>query len=240
MVCGYDTYHDSAQRGRSAGGFVASINDFATRYFSQVSFHDSREEMSSKFAEHIAVALNEYYDINKCFPAKLLIYRDGVGEGSIRLVHEFEVDQVRKAIKQVARDVPIRLTFIIVSKRVNARFFGRRGGRFDNPPPGTIVDQGVTRKERYDFFLISQTVREGTITPTMFDIILDEIGWRPTHHQCLAYKLTHLYYNWQVGLSMFFLTVQNLNSISFSGNRESAGPLPIRSQAGVSRWTIAS
>ncbi|CAG2180788.1 unnamed protein product [Oppiella nova] len=30
----------------------------------------------------------------------------------------------------------------------------------------------------------------------MFNIIKDDTNWKPHHHQQLAYKLTHLYYNW--------------------------------------------
>lgn len=64
--------------------------------------------------------------------------------------------------------------------------------------PGTIVDTKVTRPERFDFYLISQSVRQGTVAPTMYNIIADETNWKPHLHQSLAYKLTHLYFNWPV------------------------------------------
>ncbi len=49
---------------------------------------------------------------------------------------------------------------------------------------------------RYDFFLISQSVRQGTVNPTSYNVIEDTSGLRPEHMQMLTYKLTHLYYNW--------------------------------------------
>ena len=49
---------------------------------------------------------------------------------------------------------------------------------------------------RYDFFLISQSVRQGTVNPTSYNVIKDTSGLRPHHIQGLTYKLTHLYYNW--------------------------------------------
>ena len=49
---------------------------------------------------------------------------------------------------------------------------------------------------RYDFFLISQSVRQGTVNPTSYNVIEDTSGLRPDHIQKLTYKLTHLYYNW--------------------------------------------
>ena len=63
---------------------------------------------------------------------------------------------------------------------------------------GTVVDQHVTRKEWYDFFLVSQSVRQGTVTPTHYNVINDSTGLKPDHMQRLTYKLTHLYYNWPV------------------------------------------
>ena len=70
---------------------------------------------------------------------------------------------------------------------------------------GSVVDQYVTRKEWYDFFLVSQSVRQGTVTPTHYNVIHDTTGLKPDHMQRLTYKLTHLYYNWPVSQSLCFV-----------------------------------
>ena len=49
---------------------------------------------------------------------------------------------------------------------------------------------------RYDFFLVSQSVRQGTVNPTSYNMVRDTSGLKPEHLQKLTYKLTHLYYNW--------------------------------------------
>ena len=49
---------------------------------------------------------------------------------------------------------------------------------------------------RYDFFLVSQSVRQGTVNPTSYNVVMDTSGLKPEHLQKLTYKLTHLYYNW--------------------------------------------
>ena len=49
---------------------------------------------------------------------------------------------------------------------------------------------------RYDFFLVSQSVRQGTVNPTSYNVVEDTSGLKPEHLQKLTYKLTHLYYNW--------------------------------------------
>jgi aubergine-like protein len=62
--------------------------------------------------------------------------------------------------------------------------------------PGIVLDDVVTLPERYDFFLISQSVRQGTVNPTSYNVIEDNSGLKPDQIQKLTYKLTHLYYNW--------------------------------------------
>ena len=46
-------------------------------------------------------------------------------------------------------DCSPKLSFIVVKKRIQARFFAQsqRGGGLDNPMPGTVVDREVTRPE---------------------------------------------------------------------------------------------
>jgi aubergine-like protein len=89
-----------------------------------------------------------------------------------------------------------KFTFIIVNKRLNTRIFLNRGGRCSNPNSGTVVDNTITLPERYDFFLVSQSVRQGTVAPTSYNIIYDTSGLTPDQMQMISYKMTHLYYNW--------------------------------------------
>jgi aubergine-like protein len=144
--------------------------------------------------------LKRYYEANKRPPQTVIVYRDGVGEGDIDYVYGYELKQIEDAIKAIFNEVPIKLCFVIVTKRINTRLFQRAGApnQYQNPIPGTVVDAVVTRDERYDFYLVSQSVRQGTVTPTMYNIIKDDTNWAPHRHQQLAYKLTHLYYNWIV------------------------------------------
>jgi len=49
----------------------------------------------------------------------------------------------------------------------------------------------------YDFYLVPQAVRQGTVTPVSYNVIHDDTVLTPDQMQRLAYKLCHLYYNWQ-------------------------------------------
>ena len=77
-----------------------------------------------------------------------------------------------------------------------------------NPPSGTVVDDVVTLPERYDFFLVSQSVRQGTVNPTSYNVIIDGSGLQPEHIQKLTYKVSMLCMkenlkNWSISLLTF-------------------------------------
>jgi len=49
---------------------------------------------------------------------------------------------------------------------------------------------------REDFFLISQHVRQGTVSPTHYVIVKDGSALKIDHIQQISYRMTHMYYNW--------------------------------------------
>lgn len=49
----------------------------------------------------------------------------------------------------------------------------------------------------YDFYLISQSTRQGCVSPTSYNVLWDdEGGLTPDRIQILSYKLCHLYFNY--------------------------------------------
>lgn len=126
-----------------------------------------------------------------------MFYRDGVGEGDIEFVNCYEVGTINKLFDEVYGGQRPKFAFIIVNKRINLKIFKSiSGNRVENPPSGTVVDNTITLPERYDFYLISQSVRQGTVNPTSYNIIYDTFGLEPDRLQMLTYKMCHLYYNW--------------------------------------------
>ncbi|XP_069136145.1 piwi-like protein 1 [Argopecten irradians] len=197
MVIGIDTYHDSVNKGRSVGGVVCSINGSITRFYSRCTFQHTAQELNDGLKICIKDALRQYHQVNGRLPEKIVIYRDGVGDGQLPAVYEHEMPQVVDAIRQCAGDdYDVRIAVVVVKKRISSRFFSRARGTYTNPIPGTVIDTEVTKPEWFDFFLVSQSVRQGTVTPTHFNVIFDTTGMRPDHFQRLTYKMTHLYYNW--------------------------------------------
>merc|ERR1712025_1034475 len=197
MIIGYDTYHDSLHRGKSVGAVVASMNPSLTKFMSVAHIHSTpQQELEDLMCPAIAKALRKYNELNNCLPGRIIMYRDGVGDGQIPYIVDHEIAAIKKSFMQAYKtEDKLKFTYIIVSKRINTRLF-KMNGQPSNPPSGTVVDDVVTLPERYDFFLVSQSVRQGTVNPTSYNVIEDKSGLKPEHIQKLTYKLTHLYYNW--------------------------------------------
>lgn len=73
-----------------------------------------------------------------------MIYRDGVGEGQLPYVHGTEVQRIEQELKKFYGDQPVKMIFIVVTKRINTRVF--KGNM--NPPPGTVIDDVITLPHR--------------------------------------------------------------------------------------------
>ncbi|XP_001605719.1 piwi-like protein Siwi [Nasonia vitripennis] len=190
MVVGFDVCHD---KNGDFGALVASLDQNFARYYSAVSVHAAGEELSNHFAQLLGNAVMEFYKVNKNrLPSKIIIYRDGVGEGQLPFVYDYEVTQVRDSLSKIyARPEHIKLAFIIVTKRLNTRFFLNK----NNPPAGTVIDDVITDPLKYDFFIVSQAVRQGTVAPTAYNVLQDSTGLKADQMQRLTYKLCHMYYN---------------------------------------------
>lgn len=225
MIVGVDVYHDSVDRNKSCVGFTATMNQFTSSWWSKTFFQNSLEEIGQKFNVTMINAIRKYHSINGFVPQKIIVYRDGVGDGQLEAVLNIEVAQAINAIKFYMRDNHAgepdpHISYVVVQKRINTKLSLRQNGRVSNPLPGSFLDHTITHPEYNDFYLVSQHVNQGTVSPTKY-IILTETGpLKVEHHQKLAYKMTHMYYNWcgtirvpapcQYAHKLAYLTGQNI------------------------------
>jgi len=194
MIIGYDTCKDSIHKDKSVGAVVASVNSTFTKFISLAHYYSNQSEMTIRMCLDIAKVLRRYKAVNGCLPERVIMYRDSVGEGQIPYVMEQELAAIANCFEETGMDI-VKFTYIIVSKWSNIVLL-RSSEKPCNPPSGTVVDDVVTLPERYDFYLVSQSVRQGTVTPTSYNVVKDTSGLRPEHIQGLTYKLTHLFYNY--------------------------------------------
>lgn len=197
MTVGFDVCHSAKERNKSFGALVATMDmKLSTKYFSAVTQHMKGQELSNEISFNMTCALKSYRAVHGTLPERILFFRDGVGDGQLHQVFNTEVQFLKKKLDEIYKSAGIengcRLAFVVVSKRINTRYFVN--GK--NPDPGTVVDDVITLPERYDFYLVSQSCKQGTVSPTSYNVIHDNMGLSTDKMQMLAYKMTHLYYNW--------------------------------------------
>jgi len=202
MIVGVDTFVDpkaTRTTGKVNGALIASYDQQATKWFSRPLLQ-SADTVVEGLKLSFEQALRNYKNHNGKLPDRVVVYRDGVGDGQLENVQRDEVRAFMDACRRCdpAYQDRVKLTVCVVTKRVPIRFFLRRGGNYVNPEPGTLVDSTVTKhvSEMIDFYIVSQSTNQGTVSPTHYNLIHDSSGWNLDRHQLLAYKLCHLYYNW--------------------------------------------
>ncbi|XP_041065710.1 piwi-like protein 2 [Carcharodon carcharias] len=196
MVIGMDVYHDPVRGKQSVVGFVASMNKAMTKWFSKVAFQMPNQEIIDGLKICMVASLKKYYEINHCLPEKIAVYRDGVSDGQLNTVTDYELPQLLKCF-EVFSDYHPKMMVIVVQKRISTNLYAQAGsGRLEVPPPGTVMDHTVTNREWTDFFLLAHTVRQGCGIPTHYICVFNSLKLSPDHMQRLTFKLCHLYWNW--------------------------------------------
>ncbi|XP_053526435.1 piwi-like protein 4 [Artibeus jamaicensis] len=196
MVVGIDVCRDAFNKGTVVVGFVASVNLRITRWFSRCILQRTTAEVADCLKVFMTGALNKWYKYNQDLPARIVVYRDGVGNGQLKTLIEYEVPQLLSSLSEARSSTSSKLSVIVVRKKCMPRFFVEANHTLQNPPLGTVVDSEATRPEWYDFYLVSQAACRGTVNPTYYNVIYDDNGLKPDHMQRLTFKLCHLYFNW--------------------------------------------
>jgi aubergine-like protein len=97
-----------------------------------------------------AECVDAYTQCNGEPPERIMFYRDGVGDGQFELVIESELKQIRNGLEDFYNKEGLRvakLTYIIVTKRINSRLF-TCPPKVENPVPGTVCDDVITLPTR--------------------------------------------------------------------------------------------
>jgi eukaryotic translation initiation factor 2C len=134
IIIGADVAHPtgSARPGcPSIGAVVGSTDDHYLHYPGSMRLQVSRQEFIADLADMVKERLVDWAVKHKRrLPTKMLFYRDGVSESQYKCVRDSEITQL-KEVYQMAHEylrIPgptpsFKLTFIVVGKRHNTRFF---------------------------------------------------------------------------------------------------------------------
>jgi eukaryotic translation initiation factor 2C len=186
MVVGIDVTHPSpgsSSQAPSVAGIVASVDEWLGQWPADIRIQPARQEMVSDLDAMFKSRLLLWRERNKSLPENILVYRDGVSEGQYEIVLDQELPALRSACKAVYPATATKvgkphITFIIVGKRHNTRFYPTKKEEADrggNPVNGTVVDRGVTEARNWDFFLQAHAAIQGTARPAHYYVVYDQI-----------------------------------------------------------------
>ncbi|XP_042332400.1 piwi-like protein 2 [Sceloporus undulatus] len=195
MMIGMDVYHDPGRGKRSVVGFVASINHTLTRWYSRVVFQMPHQEIVDSLKVCMVGALQKFHEVNHCLPEKIVVYRDGVSDGQLKMVESYEIPQLQKCFEAFENYNPKMVVFV-VQKKISTNIYSAATDHFTTPSPGTVVDHVITSRDWVDFYLIAHSARQGCGIPTHYVCVINTANLSPDHMQRLTFKLCHMYWNW--------------------------------------------
>lgn len=105
-------------------------------------------------------------------PTTIFFYRDGVGDSQFDKIESTEIPAIQKAWSKIFNNMPLKLNFVIVSKRHQQRLYPTKNcprekmSKFgNNVKPGTCVDTSICHPFMFDFYLGAHAAIKGTSYP---------------------------------------------------------------------------
>ncbi|KAJ1918058.1 hypothetical protein H4219_002838 [Mycoemilia scoparia] len=198
MMLGLDVFHAGPQdAGKpSMGALVASMDLLGTRYRAIALQQPPRAEIIQGLEESVYDHLKSFRNSTGALPQRVIMYRDGVSEGQFEQVANQEVPAIKRACQSFNKSYNPKVTVVVVLKRHHIRMFPTKPNEADrsgNCQAGTVIDQGITNSQYYDFYLQSHAGIQGTSSPTHYFVIYDESKFHPDHIQGLTYNMCYNY-----------------------------------------------
>ena len=189
MVIGADSSHFGKN---TAIALISTIDEsFADFYNKGEIIKDNDVQYRFCVSSFIEEAIPVYEKKNNKTPKNIIIYRQGISDNIINLLKE-EIFQ----IEQLCNKKGILFYYILVNTRTTFKFFEKSGNGYINPGAGLLVIDGVTNKDKLEFFIQPQQVTGGSATPTRFYIAYGNMNC-PEIIPKFTFDLCHIYSNWQ-------------------------------------------
>ena len=138
---------------------------------------------------------------NDVSPSQIVVFRASTSEGQNETIRVNEISQLRNAILKLEEagemNEDTKFCFLVANKKVEQRFWQTMRGRFVNPEKGMVIESGLTRNERFEFYMISHAGPTGLQGPVRYEVLALE-NWNtinPKDLYDLTYSLCFGYFN---------------------------------------------
>uniref|UniRef100_A0A0N5BV46 Piwi domain-containing protein n=1 Tax=Strongyloides papillosus TaxID=174720 RepID=A0A0N5BV46_STREA len=180
----------------STVGFAANTTKNPTEFVGDVCFTTYQTDGKVTFyTPIIETVMGNYFKSNN-EPSEIIIYRTSGSEGRYDEYLRWEVPFIKHLLQFHAPSA--KLTFIVVEKNHNLRFFkedidARARAPGQNVVPGTVVDNGIVRTKVCEFYLTSHSGLQGTAKTPRYAILYDENNYTMDEIQNLTNGLAYDY-----------------------------------------------
>lgn len=217
IVIGADVTHPlghCASACPSVAAVVGSVDDDFTKFPASMRLQRSKQEIITDLYDMVMERLLDWADKHdNRLPGSMLFYRDGVSESQFDTVRAQEIVMLQQAFymadghirrengePQRKEKVPFRLTFVVVGKRHNIRFFPKPGNEKDhinltnrNVKPGLVVDQVITHPYIMDFYLQSHLPIKGTGRSAHYFVLQNKMALSSNRLQQITHAFCYNY-----------------------------------------------
>ncbi|KAJ3017212.1 hypothetical protein HKX48_003664 [Thoreauomyces humboldtii] len=210
LVIGADITHPGPGEGNSRpsiAALVGSLDAQCARFAATLRIQRSpqsrqRCDIIQDMKGMVTELLRGFFRETKVKPARIVVYRDGASEGQFKEIRHTEIKAIRNACDDIekasgsGKSYSPPITYIVVTKRHNTRFFPRKKDEADrsgNCMPGTVIDTVITHPKEWDFFLNSHAGLLGTPRSAHYHVLHDDNKFTSDKLQNMTYRLCYLY-----------------------------------------------
>ena len=206
MLVGIDVSHgETSSTKESVAAVVASMDGHAWQYAAHISVQNANQEVVSSLQDAMESLLTTFKGRNDGrLPTKIVVYRDGLGEGQFEQALEVELPAIKGAIELMGyKDGGVKLAIVLCQKGHHTRIAYEEPQPNSAPSilnvcPGLCVDasggtDSIASARYNEFYLNSHVAIQGTCKPCKYVILFDEIGFKTREIELMTYWLTYMY-----------------------------------------------
>ncbi|GMR56731.1 hypothetical protein PMAYCL1PPCAC_26926, partial [Pristionchus mayeri] len=183
---------------RSVVSVVGTTDIKGARYGVSSRVQRIGQEETVNMVEPFQERIREFYEQNNSkLPKHIIIYRDGASDTQVKKIAYEELESLERACESFdmrrGGENDYTITYIIVAKRHHTRFFRADLDKMPdtathmNCPPGTLVEQTIVSRNKWDFYLQSHYGNLGTALPTRYTVVRDDWSVSPAFVQTVVF-----------------------------------------------------
>ena len=214
---------------------TSTINSKLNRFITQEEICDLvNQEKSRTLKKMFEVAIKEVNQYCPHSPDYIILYRQGGNEFCNKKLAISEIENFTDILKEYReknkndKNFHFRNTkfyYICCNLKSDLKFFETKENNMSttyyNPKSGLVVDDNVTQKDKFEFYIQPQYVNEGTATPCHYQVMYydkpknEEKALTIENLEKLSFYLTFYYWTWSGAIRIPSLLKMSTTALQF-------------------------